>query len=540
MKNFVLIDKVNLEFESGLSAFTGETGAGKSILMDAISLLKGERANAGMVKHGCDKAIIEGVFELKQPLLIAQLQEDGYDLEDGDLIITREITKEGKSTARINQRVSNVSYVKQLVSSMVDLHSQHDTQYLLNSRYHLSLLDNFLKKPALKEAVQKSYHAYKESYDALQSALKNDYNEEDLEYLTFQLNEIDNAQIIEGELEELEAEQKRMLSFEKINAALALTFDSLEAIGHPTLYESFKALQGMDEKLQSAADKMEEQYYQLEDILNDLHEYADHLEYDEDRFNEVQNRIFLIHKIIRKYGGSVSSVLEKRKELETKIDSILHRQDFIMKQEQIVKEKKDAFFVEAEKLHVLRVKEAKKLSALIVKQLKDLHLPHAQFEVAITSHEPMESGIDQVEFLISMNPGEQLKALSTTASGGELSRLMLGLKTVFTSLMGIDTVIFDEIDTGVSGKVALAIGKKMKALSATSQVFCVTHLSPVAACAAQHYMVEKQQNADQTKTMIRKLTEAQRIQELANMASGSTSDRALESAKELYQLAQRE
>lgn len=540
VKNFVLIDEVSLEFQKGLSAFTGETGAGKSLLMDAIGVLKGDRANAGMVKKGCDKAIIEGVFLIEHGVLINQLEADGFDMEENLLIVTREITKEGKSTTRINHRVSSLSYVKEIVSQIVDIHSQHDTQYLLNARYHLSLLDNFVKEDALREQVADAYHTYKKIKEELEAALSSDYNEDDLEYLTFQLNEIDQADLKEEEIEELEVQLKRMQSFEKISEGVQIAIDKLEQEVHPGLYQAFKPLSTLPEtKLVKMSETLSDHYYQMEDMISELHDFIDQMEYDEETFNTIQDRIFLIRKIYRKYGGDYASVMKKREELDRKIDSILHRQDFITKQEAHLKKAKDAFMEKANKLHKIREKKALELSDLVIQQLKDLQLEHASFQIRFEEIEGNVHGIDKVEFMISMNAGETLKPLSQTASGGELSRLMLGLKTVFTSLMGLETVIFDEIDTGVSGKVALAIGRKMKQLSETAQVFCVTHLAPVAACANTHYMVEKHQDKDTTHTNIVYLDEEQRIKELANIASGSQSEHAISSAKELYQTAQR-
>lgn len=540
VKNFILIDEVSLDFRDGLSAFTGETGAGKSLLMDAIGILKGDRANAGMVKRGCDKAIIEGAFSISHPEIKEKLAMDGFEVEDDLLIVTREITKEGKSTTRINHRMASVSYAREIVSFIVDIHSQHDTQYLLNARYHLGLLDNFVKETALNEQVKQRYQTYKKVKDELEQALSSDYNEDDLEYLTFQLNEIDQAQIEEHEVEELEDEQKRMMSFEKITTGVQMALDKLEQNAHPSIYEAFRSLSSLEDEVPvKNGNALSDIYYQMEDMLSELHEYLDHLEYDEARFNEVSDRIFLIRKIYRKYGGDFHRVMEKREELERKIDSILHRQDFVMKQEAVVKQAQDNFIACAKKLSGLRRRKAKELCDLVMTQLKDLQLEHASFSIAFEETQGSSSGIDKVEFMVSMNAGEALKPLAQTASGGELSRLMLGLKTVFTALMGIETVIFDEIDTGVSGKVALAIGRKMQELAKQTQVFCVTHLAPVAACASQHYIVEKHQGKDTTKTGIALLNEEQRIKELANIASGSDSRPALESAMELFHIAQK-
>lgn len=537
VKNFILMDQVNLDFHDHMSAFTGETGAGKSLLMDAIGILKGERISASMVKEGTDKAIIEGVFTFsKAHRAYGLLYEAGYDVDDGTLIVTREFTKEGKSTARINQRPTSVSFLKEVVSTLVDLHSQHDTQYLLNAKYHLGLLDSFCNKEQLKQTVKERYQNYKHMYDELQLALHQDYNEDDLEFLTFQLNEIDEADIHEGELEELEDELKRMQAFEKITASVSSAVTYLEDGCSNALYDAYKEVHAIheDDTFLEVAEKLLDAYYVIDDNITIMKSYIETMEYDEQHFHEVQERIFLVHKIMRKYGPDLSDVLQKREELERKIDSILHRQDFITKQETMVKDAKDKFDNEAWKLHEKRKKEAKKLESLILKQLKDLQLPNAQFCVDIQTFDGNATGIDKVEFLISMNAGERLKSLSTTASGGELSRFMLGLKSVFTRLQGIETIIFDEIDTGVSGSVAFSIGRKMKALASDTQVFCVTHLAPVAACSQYHYKVEKAQDNQKTSTTIHLLDEKERILELAAISSSSASKTALDAAKELY------
>lgn len=279
-------------------------------------------------------------------------------------------------------------------------------------------------------------------------------------------------------------------------------------------------------------------YYALEDQYQILNDYMEQLEYDEERVNEISERIFLINKIIRKYGGSFTQVMKKREELEQRIDMILHRSDVIKKMEQGKQKAYDAFYEKANHLHEIRIAKAKEMETAIVEQLRDLHLEQAKFHVDIQLIEGNTHGIDQVEFLISMNRGEPLRPLANTASGGELSRLMLGLKTIFSHLQGIQTVIFDEIDTGVSGSVAFAIGRKMKQLSNHAQVFCVTHLAQVAACADHQYLVVKDQNETSTKTDIQELKEEERIIQLAKIASDSTSDHALLAAKELYEKAQ--
>lgn len=542
VKDFVLIDNMNIEFANGMSAFTGETGAGKSLLIDAIGILRGDRINASMVKQGKEKAIIEGVFTLakEHPARIT-LQNAGYEIEDDMLIIQREFTKDGKSVSRMNHRTTTVSLIKEVLASLIDIHSQHDSQYLLNTKYHLSLLDSYCNEPSLCEEVTQLYQVYHHAKKELEDALRNDYNEDDLDMLTYQLNEIDEANIQPNELEELEEEQRKLMAFEKTSTNLHQVIELLNGDqgANPNLFEACRQLEPLheDQELIDAHDKLLELYYMLEEQYTSLYSYLDAMEYDEARANEISERIFLIHKILRKYGGDLAHVKTKRDDLEKKIDSILHRADFVKKMEKQQEKTYQAFYEKAKLLQKQRMQKAKELEVHIVQQLRDLHLENAQFHINFHTIEGNAHGIDTVEFLISMNKGESLKPLQTTASGGELSRLMLGLKTIFTRLQGIETVIFDEIDTGVSGSVAFAIGQKMKQLSAATQVFCVTHLSQVAACAKHHYLVEKHQDTASTSTSIRELDEKERIAQLALIASDSTSTMALSAARELYEKA---
>ncbi len=544
VKDFILLDEVNLSLRENMSAFTGETGAGKSLLMDAIGILKGDRISSSMVKTGKDKAIIEGVFDISSNSKVQKILMDaGYDIEENQIIVTREFTKEGKSSTRLNQRMTSVSFLREIMSELIDLHSQHDTQYLLNAKYHLSLLDKFIQEETLLQSVKEQFKIYKKCKDEYDSLLHADYSEEDLEFLTFQLNEIDEANIQEDELESLEEELKRMSNFEKVNATIASSIDLLDG-EHSCLSNIYEAARGLsslqyDDALENYASKLNDVYYSLEDLLADIKDYAQTLEFDEHEYQRIVDRISYIHKIYRKYGGKYSSVLKKREELEQIIDGILHRQDALNKLNKQCENAKTEYMKYAEQLHKVRLKKAKELEEYVMKQLHDLELPNAKFCIDFHEIEPSSNGIDQVEFLISMNKGEQLKSLSTTASGGELSRFMLGMKTVFARLQGIETIIFDEIDTGVSGNVAFAIGKKMQELAQHVQVFCVTHLAPVAACADDHYIVQKEQNDEGTKTNIHLLNEGERIQELATISSGSVSDSAKAMAQELLNKAKR-
>lgn len=544
VKDFILIDELHLSFDERMSAFTGETGAGKSLLMDAIGALKGERMSTTCIREGKDKALVEGVFEVrKQHVAYSLLVDAGMDVEACTFVASRECLRSGKSIARINQRVVNVSFLREVVSSLVDIHSQHDTQYLLNAKYHITLLDQYGKNEALCTRVAQLWKTYRGIRDELESIIHQDYNEDDVEFLTYQLNEIDDANMKEEELTTLEDEQRRMQAFGKIVSNVQNALQLLEGEhGNASLYQAAHLLTPLHEDtfFIEEGEKLEEAYYQIEDTISTIKEHVETLSFDEAHFNLVQERIFLLHKILRKYGPTYQALMQTRQKLEANIDRILHREDFIKKQEVICKQAQTAYEQEAKKLHVARVTSAQQLQKQILAQLQALQLPNARFEVAIEDATSGASGMDRVIFMVAMNPGEGMRPLNTSASGGELSRFMLGLKTVFTSLQGIETIIFDEIDTGVSGSVALCVGRKMKELAKQVQVFCVTHLAAVAACSDQHFIVEKKQSAHTTTTSIHKLTTQERIKELAMISNNATSDSALLAAKELLEKAQSE
>lgn len=540
VKDFILIDKIQINFENGMNAFTGETGAGKSLIIDAIALLKGNRATASLVRSGANKAIIEGVFEVTNRDVILKLENAGFDCEDNRFIVTREINADGKSLARINQRTTSLSFLKEVMSDVVDIHSQHDSQYLLNPRYHLHLLDKFINDETAINDIYTSFKAYDSLKKALDDALATTFNEDELAFLQFQVNEINEANLSEKEEDELLEEQKKMSAFEKLNSKITSVIEMLDGNTVDQLYNGAKELSSLTEfkECEEAHDKLLDLYYSLSDQLDELKSYLSSLEYDEYRFNEIQDRLFQINKLKRKYGPSISQILSKKQEMETKIDHISNRQQFIDDMNQKVDAAKQIFLANAHCYSEKRQQYAKELEKLIMNECKELYLEHAKFHISFNECEPSSTGIDQIEFMISMNPGEALKPLVGVASGGELSRLMLGMKTIFTKLQQIETVIFDEIDTGVSGKVAFAIGRKMQKIANESQVFAVTHLSSVAACANQQYLVEKEQSENETKTKIKCLDFNERVQVLASIASDSLSDSAIKAAEELLNKAQ--
>ena len=536
LKNFVLIDEANLDFQTGLSVFTGETGAGKSILIDAIGLLCGERLTVDFIRKSADKMVIEGAFEITSPLARQILEANG--LADEEItVLSRELNLEGKSVNRCNGRIVPVSFLKDLGSVVIDIHSQHDTQYLLNVKTHRALLDQFGNNAILLAQTAETFKIF----DGLQSEFDDlslsSLNPEDLGFLRYQIEEIQQTDLKVGEDDELENKQRAMMAFEKtsqrLNAAVALLDDEGGIL--EKFHEVQKQIEGVKEmaEVQVLGTALDEIYYTLQDKSEGLKEIYNRLYFDENELNQIQERLFYIAKLKRKYGRRIIDILQRKDEFEAKVQRIENRAEVLDRLQMQIDKAHDAFMKEATALRVERTADALKLEAEIKKQLITLTLPNAEFAVVMSDGNESIHGIDSVEFLISMNKGEDKKPLIKVASGGELSRLMLGLKVIFSKLQGIETVIFDEIDAGVSGRVASAIGIKMHALADSAQVFAVTHLGQVAACADTHYLVVKTSDELRTHTLIQKLDDAGRIETLAGIASGTLSPASRSAAEEL-------
>ena len=539
--NFALIDECTLDFHAGFTAFTGETGAGKSLLIDAISLLCGERASASFVQRGKDKAVITGVVQVTESMKPV-LKEAGFDGCD-ELLIQRDITKDGKSSIKINGKTASLTTLKLVTSNLIDIHSQHDTQYLLNKHSHLSLLDKTLSDHPLIEQVKKAWQSYTSAKKQLEQFENVSLRESDADYLRYEIEEIEKAHLIPGEDEELETRLKTIQGFEKIFGRLneAVELFEKDRGADELLYEinsSLSSLSEVDEVVQLAS-VFQEKYYDLKDCMEQLKDLKDQQSYDEEEINDIHARLFEIGRLKRKYGRTIEVILERRNENMDLLDSMEHRQEKLEQLRLQVEQTYEAFVSVAEELSDVRKNAAVSLEKKVVEQLRDLMLPYAQFKVDFNTFDGNQTGIDDIEFLISMNPQEILRPLKMVASGGELSRLMLGLKTIFTALQGISCVIFDEIDTGVSGAVASSIGLKMALLSKSAQVFSVTHLAQVAACADQHVFVSKSLVDDRSVISIRHLDTDQRIEQIAMISSGAISDASLSAAKELFETNQK-
>lgn len=542
IENYVLIDELALDFKSGFSVFTGETGAGKSILIDAIGIICGDKFTTDLIRFDQDKAYLEAVFETKDIRNLELLKDNGIDLSEDPLIISRELTKDGRGSARINGKTVTVSLLKALGENLVDIHSQHDTQYLLNTKHHLSLLDAFQNEPLLLE-VKEAYKDYKKVVDDLNDKLSHDLNPDELEYLQFQVKEIDDAQLELGEDEILEEKQKAMMAFEKNNTHLTSALSALDEGNNVSvrLHEAMRHLNAL-ENLESSvtlADQLNNFYHEYNELFLGIQSLQDEIYFDEYEINQIQERLFLISKLKKKFGHNIEEILKSKDELLERIELIENRFEVIQRLETEKKRLYEIFHVKAVELSLHRKSSAIELEKAVLNHLRDLYLEKAQFKIDFVEFEGNQSGIDQVEFLISMNPGEQLKPLIKVASGGELSRLMLGLKVVFNHLQAIETVIFDEIDAGVSGRVATSIGQKMHQMSEFAQVFSVTHLAQVAVYGNEHYVVSKQQDETRTQSNITYLNREQRIQEISNILSGTQTEHSLNAAEELLSSAEK-
>ena len=536
IKNFILIDELNLDFKSGFSTFTGETGAGKSIMLDAISILCAERAGASYISKGKEKAIIEGTFDLSHNKhALEVLAEAGLDTTE-DITFTRELLSSGKSVIRIDHRIVTLSLAKDILRDEIDIHGQRDTAYLLNTANHIRLLDTFLQVEEELKQVKESYQEYARLIKEKEKALQNEFNENDLEYFQYQIQEIEQANLKIGEDEELADKERQYKqiknSLDKYNQVFSLYEEGL-ADSLYDLQKLFSSL-GNDEKTTAIQTSISDAYYSISDSIDELHKLVGEYDMDEEEINEMEERLFAIQKLKRKYGNSIEQILSQQEQLKQQVQMFTHRKEFVEQMDKKIQTAYNLYQKNATKLSKIRQSRAKELDDAILINLHELMLPNACFKTVFTQCNPSEHGNENVEFMISMNRGEDPKSLVKTASGGELSRLMLGLKVIFTKLQGIQTVIFDEIDTGVSGPVATAIGQKMKTLSNSCQVFAVTHLAQVAACADIHYFVSKEDKDNKTITHVTELDEKGRIDQLALIFSGSITDISKKAAQELY------
>lgn len=533
VKDYVLFKSCIIDFTDGMSVITGETGAGKSLLIDAIGYLSGNRIKSNVIRNGKDKAILSMVLT-SNDRVNAILEENGFEVDD-QVIISRTILNNNKSTVRINQQITTLSFVRKIVNLLVDIHSQMDTYRLMDTSVQMELLDSYAKTMVLKASVKEAYVKYSNVLHELETLKNEEFSDAELEFLTAQLDEIENANIQEDELDALNDQIHAATSWYKNSEDLSSCLYEIDKENGAldSLYTLYKQA-SKSPILNDYEESFKNLYYSLQSVDEELKHMRDTHSNDSLDLDSLQSRQYLIKKLYRKYGGSYTSLMESKKSITDKIDRIIHRQDVFDKLEKEKEESFTAYMKLANALSLKRKEVFSQLESKVMEHCKDLMLENARFMISCMEKKPSSNGIDDIEFLVSMNPGQDFSSLSASASGGELSRLMLALKVVFQATNGIETIIFDEIDTGVSGKVALAMGAKMKALSKNYQVLCITHLASVAVYANTHYLVNKKASASETITSVQELDQDKTIQELAIMTSGEASQKAKESMQDLW------
>lgn len=541
LKNYILIDELIADFDKGLNVITGETGAGKSILISAIDLVFAPRVSKEVIKHGQEKAVIELIIDNTKHDLKRFFEENGIDDLGAEIILSKEITQSSVRT-RLNGTLINQEVLKQIKSLFLDIHSQHQTYVFMQPRYHITLLDNYAKE--VYGGLLTEYHGlYKKYIDTknLLEAAKNsaDTTESQIEFLKFQVSEIEAAEIqSETEDEDLNSELEVLENAEKLKELTGSSYwaingddgSILEALGK--IKQNLSKAASMDKNLEEVEQNLVDVIERLRDSGSELREYSQNLDNDEERLNEIQERLFLLDKLKRKYGGTLADVMETYKKLAEELSGIEFSTQNVEELEKSLKEQLEILTEKAAVITEKRQDYAKVLSVYIQERLEKLELPKARFEISVLPKELAADGADNVEFLISTNVSEDLKPLAKVASGGEISRVMLAIKSIFAQSDDIDTVIFDEIDTGISGKASQSVADEIKELSKYHQIILITHQPIIASKADKHFYVRKSQ-ADETKVDVYVLTGENRIMALAELAGGEINDQSIEFAKSL-------
>ncbi len=544
LKDYILIDELEANFHSGLNVITGETGAGKSILISAVDLAFSPRVSKDVIKHGADKAVIELTIENTKHNLSELFKENGIDDFGNEIILSKEITQNGVRT-RLNGTLINQEFLKQIKSLFLDIHSQHQTYVFMQPKYHINLLDNYAKDVygSLLEEYRTEYKKYIDTRNLLEQAKNSaDTTENQLEFLKFQVNEIAEAEIqSETEDEELNAELEVLANAERLKELTGQSYwtingddgSVIEALGK--IKQNISKAVSMDPALEELEQRFVDTVENLRDCASELRDYSQNLDNDEARLNEIQERLFLLDKLKRKYGGTLSSVLESYKKLSEELAGIEYSTQNIEELENALNKIHSKLTEISSQITENRQNYAKVLSVYIQEKLEKLELPKARFEISVTPKELSADGADNVEFLISTNVSEDLRPLAKVASGGEISRVMLAIKSIFAQSDDIDTVIFDEIDTGISGKASQSVAEEIKELSKFHQIILITHQPIIASKADKHFYVRKSQE-DETKVEVYVLTGENRVKALAELAGGEINDQSVGFARSLLEV----
>lgn len=562
IRNVALVERVSIEFGSGLNILTGETGAGKSIIIDSLQAILGERLSKDIIRTGTDKALVEAVVGIDDSRPRDVLKEFGIEPEeDGTIIISREFNLAGKNTCRINGKLVTLTALKEIGELLVDVHGQHDNQSLLRTDSHLELLDAFggTRIKTLKNEYEILFEEYKKTKQKLKAYTGDDGEiERRVDLLKYQVSEIESAGLKPDEEDELIRKRTILANSEKIMAALTDAYDNLFTGGKggkasiDSINEAVSDISSItrfDEKYESIAEKLREATYVLQDIAEEIRNERDANEYDPQELGLIEERLDLLYRLKKKYGGSIKSVIEYYENAVNELDEIGRSEENVRILNSELEKLERSLFSAAKKLHEARATAAEKLEGLIDSQLEDLEMKKAKFKVGIdfdNSDQPLSerhyglNGMDRIEFLISPNAGEPLKSLSRIASGGEMARIMLAIKTILADVDRIPTLVFDEIDIGISGKASQRVGEKLSLVSRNHQVLCVTHLPQIACMADSHFQIRKESSGDRTETRVECLAGKAVENEIARILSGSEiSDTTRKLAAEMLQSAEK-
>ncbi len=557
IKNIALIEELIVEFTEGMNCLTGETGAGKSILIDAIQCMLGFRTSKELIKSGCNTAFTEGIFYVDNKEIQEYLQELGIENEeDGSLVLQRELSNTGRNICRVNGRIVPLSSLRQLGSFLIDIHGQNDNQSIVKAGGHMKLLDEYGAANIIE--VKDKYKALLSEFKELYISL-NDYSGDPKErerladLYQYQIDEIDKAELYVDEDIELKARRDILNNASKISEALNVSKNILKgedygdnvsvSDGISSVAANMTSISSYSEEYSNLLNRIEEISYTLEDICNEIRGLADNVYFDKNELDEIEERLELINKLKRKYGEDIKKVLQYRNDTQAQLEKLLSAQGIVDEILVSLEKKNKELFSLASKLSELRVDEKKKLSLQIMEELKSLEMGKTIFDADIKFNDDIDEngyykftseGLNDIEFLISSNPGEPLKSLSKIASGGELSRIMLAIKTILADADSIPTLIFDEIDTGISGKAANSVARKLKIISQKHQVICVTHHAQLAAAADNNIFIKKLFDDNKTATIVKTLNKEEKIKEVARLLDGdSESEITMVHAKDL-------
>lgn len=552
IKNFAIIESLSLTFQEGMTVLTGETGAGKSIIIDALGLLVGGRGSADFIRHGEERLELQGLFALAEDNLACRnaLIENGIDASDDMVVLERSLFRSGKNSCRINGKLVTTVLLRQIGSKLIDIHSQHEHQELMNEEFHLSLLDRFASdkiKPALTK-YQTNFKEYQTIEKEWQNWTKNERElAQRLDMLRFQQQEIENADLQAGEEDRLLEQKNILANFEKLNenlqgayAAIQGEPGGLEFVGEAMRQMETAASIHTDYKAVSEA--ISSSYYMLEDSMSQIRQSLDQLEFQPEELNQIESRLNDLNQLKRKYGKTIEDIIQYEQEISSEMEKLTDSESHVGHLETKLAILKTELTKQAATLTDIRKKAAVTLEKQIKQELNQLYMEKAIFSVRFEANkmELTELGQDSVVFYMSTNPGEPLKPLAKIASGGELSRMMLALKTIFSRHQGITSIIFDEVDTGVSGRVGQAIAEKIYAVSVGSQVLCISHLPQVAAMANHHYYITKKVQNKRTTTSVTVLKGVEKVEEISRMIAGiEVTELTKQHAKEMIEQAEK-